>query len=213
MLVAGLKTRCLVRKSNTMKLILGKKIGMSQIFNKDGNIVPVTLVEAGPCTVLQKMSSEKEGYNSLQLGYVKLVKKSKIKKSMKGKEYRYIRESRTDEVANVGDQINVTAFAEGQTVTVSATSKGKGFQGGVKRHGFAGRNATHGAKHEARTIGSIGQRFPQHVIKGRKMPGRMGFERVTVKNLPIEKIDAEHNILALRGAIPGHKGTLLEIRG
>jgi large subunit ribosomal protein L3 len=196
-----------------MKLILGKKIGMSQIFNKDGNIVPVTLVEAGPCTVLQKMSSEKEGYNSLQLGYVKLVKKSKIKKSMKGKEYRYIRESRTDEVANVGDQINVTAFAEGQTVTVSATSKGKGFQGGVKRHGFAGRNATHGAKHEARTIGSIGQRFPQHVIKGRKMPGRMGFERVTVKNLPIEKIDAEHNILALRGAIPGHKGTLLEIRG
>jgi large subunit ribosomal protein L3 len=186
---------------------------MSQIFNKDGNIVPVTLVEAGPCTVLQKMSSEKEGYNSLQLGYVKLVKKSKIKKSMKGKEYRYIRESRTDEVANVGDQINVTAFAEGQTVTVSATSKGKGFQGGVKRHGFAGRNATHGAKHEARTIGSIGQRFPQHVIKGRKMPGRMGFERVTVKNLPIEKIDAEHNILALRGAIPGHKGTLLEIRG
>lgn len=196
-----------------MKFILGKKIGMSQMFDATGKIIPVTLVEAGPCTVLQKMTKEKEGYNSLQLGFIKIEKKNKIGKSMKGKEYRYIKETRTEDTANVGDQVNVSIFTEGDKVNVSATSKGKGFQGGVKRHGFHGRNATHGAKHEARTIGSIGQRFPQHVIKGRKMPGRMGFDRVTVKNLKIAKIDAQNNILALKGAIPGHRGTLLEIKG
>ena len=113
----------------------------------------------------------------------------------------------------MGEEINVSLFKEGDKVNVIATSKGKGFQGGVKRHGFAGRNATHGAKHEARTIGSIGQRFPQHVIKGRKMPGRMGFDRITVKNLKIAKVDVENNVLAIKGAIPGHRGTLLEING
>jgi len=199
-----------------MKFILGKKIGMTQMFNKEGKITPVTLVEAGPCVVLQKKTKEREGYDSLQVGFIKIEKKSKIGKSMKGKEYRHIREFSiiNDQVSKaVGDQMNVSEFVEGDKVNVSATSKGKGFQGGVKRHGFHGRNATHGAKHEARTIGSIGQRFPQHVIKGRKMPGRMGFERVTVKNLTIEKIDTKNNTLALRGAIPGHRGTLLEIRG
>lgn len=185
------------------------------MFDAKGNITPVTLVEAGPCVILQKMSQEKEGYDSLQLGFVKLEKKSKIKKTMKGKEYRYVKETRTqkDEAMKVGDQVNLEIFKEGETVTVSGISKGKGFQGGVKRHGFAGRNETHGMKHERRTIGSVGQRFPQHVIKGRKMPGRMGYDRVTVKNLTIEKIDVQNNTLALRGAIPGHKGTLLEIRG
>jgi large subunit ribosomal protein L3 len=196
-----------------MKFILGKKIGMSQMFDKKGKITPVTLVEAGPCVVLQKKSKEKEGYDSIQVGFVKIEKKNKIGKSMKGKEYRYIKEARTEDIANVGDQINVAIFTEGDTVNVSGISKGKGFQGGVKKHGFHGRNATHGAKHEARTIGSVGQRFPQHVIKGRKMPGRMGYQRITVKNLTIEKIDAENNVLALRGAIPGHRGTLLEIKG
>ena len=201
-----------------MKFILGKKIGMSQMFDSNGKIIPVTLVEAGPCTVLQTKSEEKEGYSALQLGFVKIEKKSKIKKSMKGKEYRYVREQRARgkeqmEKANVGDLVNVAIFTQGDTVTVSGTSKGKGFQGGVKRHGFHGRNATHGAKHEERQIGSVGQRFPQHVIKGRKMPGRMGFDRVTVKNLKIAAIDIENNTLALMGAIPGHKGTLLEIKG
>ena len=186
---------------------------MSQMFDDKGKIVPVTLVEAGPCAVLQKKTKEKEGYDALQLGFVKIEKKNKIGKSMKGKEYKYIKEARTEDAANVGDQINVAIFKEGETVNISGISKGKGFQGGVKRHGFHGRNATHGAKHEARTIGSIGQRFPQHVIKGRKMPGRMGYDRVTVKNLKIAKIDAENNVLALKGAIPGHRGTLLEIRG
>ncbi|KKP53960.1 MAG: 50S ribosomal protein L3, partial [Parcubacteria group bacterium GW2011_GWA1_33_6] len=177
-----------------MKFIIGKKIEMSQLFDEKGNVVPVTLIEAGPCFVLQKKSVAKEGYNALQIGFVKITKKEKIGKSMKGKEYRYIKEFSIiegDSVKNVGDQINVSEFQAGDKVTIAGTSKGKGFQGGVKRHGFHGRNATHGAKHEARTIGSIGQRFPQHVIKGRKMPGRMGFERITVKNLKIAKIDAE----------------------
>ncbi|MBX4200523.1 50S ribosomal protein L3 [Candidatus Parcubacteria bacterium] len=196
-----------------MKFLIGKKIAMTQMFNKQGKMTPVTLVLAGPCVVLQKKTKEREGYDALQLGFVKIEKKNKITKSMKGKEYRHIKEMRDLNPANVGDEMNVSLFAEGDKVTVSATSKGKGFQGGVKRHGFAGRNATHGAKHEARTIGSVGQRFPQHVIKGRKMPGRMGFERITVKNLTVEKIDAANNILALRGAIPGHRGTLLEIKG
>ena len=199
-----------------MKFIIGKKIEMSQLFDEKGNVVPVTLIEAGPCFVLQKKSVAKEGYNALQIGFVKITKKEKIGKSMKGKEYRYIKEFSIiegDSVKNVGDQINVSEFQAGDKLTIAGTSKGKGFQGGVKRHGFHGRNATHGAKHEARTIGSIGQRFPQHVIKGRKMPGRMGFERITVKNLKIAKIDAENNMIAVKGAIPGHRGTILEIRG
>ncbi len=196
-----------------MKFILGKKIAMSQMFDVNGKVIPVTLVEAGPCVVLQKMSKDKEGYDALQLGFIKLEKKSKIKKSMGSKEYRYVRENRTQDMANVGDKVDVSIFTEGDKVTVAGISKGKGFQGGVKRHGFHGRNATHGAKHEARTIGSVGQRFPQHVIKGRKMPGRMGYDRVTVKNLRIAKIDVANNMIALKGAIPGHRGTLLEIRG
>lgn len=196
-----------------MKFILGKKVEMSQIFDEKGNAVPVTLVEAGPCYVLQKKTKEKEGYDALQIGFIKLLKKNKIKKTMKGKEYRHIKECNETSPKNVGDEINVSEFKEGDKVMVIGISKGKGFQGGVKRHGFHGRNATHGMKHEARTIGSIGQRFPQHTIKGRKMPGRMGYDRVTVKNLKIAKIDAENNILAIKGAIPGHRGTLLEIKG
>ena len=198
-----------------MKFILGKKIEMSQMFDEKGNIIPVTLVEAGPCVVLQKKTKEREGYDSVQIGYGKLVKKSKIKKSMKDKEYRYIRETRTDanEEAKAGDQVTVAIFKDGDKGNVIAPSKGKGFQGGVKRHGFAGRNTSHGAKHETRTIGSIGQRFPQHVIKGRRMPGRMGFDRITVKNLKIAKVDEANNILALKGAVPGHRGTLLQIKG
>ena len=189
---------------------------MSQLFDEKGNVVPVTLISAGPCVVLQKKTKDKEGYDALQIGFVKIEKKSKIKKTMKGKEYRHIREftiNNSQFTKNVGDQVDVGEFQEGDVVTVIGTSKGKGFQGAVKRHGFHGRNATHGAKHEARTVGSIGQRFPQHTIKGRRMPGRMGFDRVTVKNLKIAKIDKENNLIAVKGAVPGHRGTLLEIRG
>ena len=196
-----------------MKFILGQKIGMSQLFNKDGKVIPVTLVLSGPCYVLQ---NKKDEYSAIQIGMERIKKKNKIKKSMKGKEYKFIKEFKGDiDVTKytTGDEINVSIFNEGDKIKVSGISKGKGFQGGVKRHGFSGRNATHGVKHEHRTIASTGSRFPQRVIKGRKMPGRMGYERVSVKNLKIEKIDIENNLLMIKGAIPGHKGTLLEIRG
>ncbi len=189
------------------------------MFDKNGKLTPVTLIVAGPCYVLQKKNKEKEGYEALQVGFKKIEKKSKIGKSMKGKEYKFIKEYRSKgqpedySIFNIGDEINVSAFSEGQIVKVSGKSKGKGFQGGVKRHGMHGRNATHGVKHEHRTIGSTGTRFPQHVMKGRKMPGRMGFEKTTVKNLKIMKIDKENNLLVIKGAVPGTKRTLLEIKG
>ncbi len=187
---------------------------MSQMFDKDGNLIPVSLVSCGPCYVLQNKNKEKDGYEALQIGFEKIEKKNKIKKSMKGKEYKYIREERaTGENLKVGAEINVSLFKEGDIVKVSGMSKGKGFQGGVKRHGFSGRNATHGVKHEHRTLGSTGRRFPQHVMKGRKMPGRMGYERVSVKNLKIMKVDLENNLLAVKGAIPGRNGALIEVRG
>jgi large subunit ribosomal protein L3 len=196
-----------------MKFVLGKKVGMSQMFDQDGKLVPVTLVTAGPCYVLQKKTKEKDGYEAMQIGFERIEKKSKIGKSMKGKEYKYIKEARNGEnKENVGDEINVSVFEEGEKVKVSGMSKGKGFQGAVKRHGFSGRNATHGVKHEHRTLGSTGRRFPQHVQKGQKMPGRMGFDRVSVKNLKIVKVDRDNNLLAVKGAVPGRNGTLLEIR-
>ena len=202
-----------------MKYILGKKLGMSQMFDKNGKLTPVTLIVVGPCYILQKKNIEKDGYESLQVGFKKIEKKSKIGKSMKGKEYRYIKEYKIpkgnteDANLNVGDEINTDVFAEGEFVKISGVSKGKGFQGGVKRHGMHGRNATHGVKHEHRTIGSTGSRFPQHVIKGRRMPGRMGFEMTTVKNLRIMKIDKANNLLVIKGAVPGTESTLLEIKG
>ena len=186
---------------------------MSQMFDKNGKLTPVTLISVGPCFVLQKKTKEKEGYEALQVGYRKIEKKDKIGKSMKGKEYKDIKEyTGADEALKVGDEINASAFQEGEEVKVSGMSKGKGFQGGVKRHGFHGRRATHGVKHEHRTIGSTGSRFPQHVIKGRKMPGRMGYERISVKNLKIMKVDKDSNLLVLKGAVPGRTGALLELR-
>ena len=188
---------------------------MSQMFDKNGKLTPVTLIVVGPCYVLQKKEKEKDGYEALQVGLTKIVKKNKIGKSMKGKEYKFIREYKNEggPTLNIGDEINASIFEEGQEVKVIGTSKGKGFQGGVKRHGFHGRNATHGVKHEHRTIGSTGTRFPQHVMKGRRMPGRMGFDRTTVKNLTVMKVDKENNLLVVKGAVPGTKSTLLQIKG
>ena len=197
-----------------MKFILGNKIGMSQLFDDNGKLTPVTLVSAGPCYVLQQKNIEKDGYSAVQIGFKKIEKKDKIGRSMKGKEYRHIKECRTiDAVPGIGEELNVSSFSEGDIVKVSGTSKGKGFQGGVKRHGFHGRNATHGVKHEERQIGSTGCRFPQHVIKGKKMPGHMGVDRISVKNLKIMKIDLQNNLLVIKGAVPGANGVLLEIKG
>ncbi|MBZ1348272.1 MAG: 50S ribosomal protein L3 [Candidatus Nealsonbacteria bacterium] len=201
-----------------MKFILGKKLEMSQIFDTKGNVIPITLVEAGPCYVTEKKTKEKHGYQAVQIGYQKL-KDRKIKKPMKGKPFYFLREFRVEENKQENKEehkdsiINVSIFQEGDIVKVSGISKGKGFQGGVKRWGFKGRGASHGVKHEARTLGSVGSSFPERVIKGKKMPGRMGSNRVTVQNLKIVKIDKERNIIAVKGAVPGKPGTLLEIRG
>lgn len=197
-----------------MKFILGLKLEMSQVFDEKGNVVPITLVEAGPCEILQIKTKDKDGYEALQIGFQKITKKKKIRKSQAKKPFRFVREFK-DNIKDykVGKIIDASVFQEGDKVAVSGISKGKGFQGGVKRWGFAGRGASHGVKHEARTLGSVGSSFPERVIKGKKMPGRMGFERVTVKNLKIAKVDKENNLLAVKGALPGRRGTLLEIRG
>lgn len=174
---------------------------MSQIFDEKGRVIPVTLIEAGPCQVTQIKTKERDNYEAIQIGF----------KPAKKKSFRFLREFRDGEY-KVGDKIDVSIFQEGDLVKVSGISKGKGFAGVVKRWGFAGRGASHGVKHEARAPGSIGSSFPERVIKGKKMPGRMGFERVTVRNLKVVKIDKENNLLAVKGAVPGRKGTLLEIR-
>ena len=203
------------RNSRIMKFILGLKLGMSQIFDENGNQIPVTLIEAGPCQILQIKTKEKDKYDAIQIGFVKKTKK--VKKTEKGKEFRYLREFRIlkPETLNLkpNDKIDASVFQEGDKVKIAGISKGKGFAGVVKRWGFHGRSTTHGTKHEVRTPGSVGSSMPERVVKGKKMAGHMGFERVTVRNLKIVKVDKENNIIAVKGAVPGRKGTLLEIRG
>ena len=198
-----------------MKFILGLKLGMSEIFNEKGNQIPITLIEAGPCIVTQVKTKEKDVYTAIQIGFKKL-KEKKIKKPQKQKPFKYLREFRGNidiSKYKVGDNIDVSIFKEENKVSVSGISKGKGFAGVVKRWGFHGRPRTRGTKHEERGPGSIGAATPSRVIKGIKMAGRMGGERVTVKNLKIVKIDKENNLLAVKGAVPGRRGTLMEIRG
>lgn len=198
-------------KNSFMKFILALKVGMSQIFDKQGNQVPLTVVESGPCKVLQIKTKEKDGYQAIQIGFKKL-KDKKIKKTQKQKPYKHIREFKGDiKEFKVGQEFNVSIFKEGDIIKVSGISKGKGFAGGVKRWGFSGRPTTRGTKHEVRTIGSVGGSIPPRVLKGKKMPGRMGAERVTVKSLKIVNIDPENNLLMVKGAVPGRKGTLLEL--
>jgi len=195
-----------------MKFILGKKIKMSQIFDQEGRVIPVTIVEAGPCYVTQLKTKEKDGYEAVQIGFERL-KEKKITKSKKTKPFRYLKEFRGEiKGYQVGQEITASIFKEGELVTVSGTSKGKGFQGVVKRWGFSGRPATHGTKHEERTPGSIGASTPSRVLKGKKMPGRAGGKRVTIKNLEIVKVDPEKNLLYIKGALPGSRGSLLEIK-
>ena len=188
---------------------------MSRIFTEQGESTPVTLIEAGPCKVLQKKTEDTDGYRSVQLGLEQIVKKNKGKKSAKNTNFKHIREflltGENDHPDS--DTVDISLFEKGDKVMISGLSKGKGFQGGVKRWGFAGALGSHGIKHSKRKIGSIGSAHPQKVIKGRKMPGRMGSDRVTVKGLKIIEIDIEKNIIAVKGAVPGRRGTLLEIRG
>lgn len=200
-------------KKEMAKFILGQKLGMSQIFDEKGNVIPVTLIEAGPCEVTQVKTKENDGYESIQLGFKRIEKQKKIKKPQSKKPFKWLRECKDGDF-KIGDKIEVSAFKEGEKVKISGISKGKGFQGVVKRWGFRGRlSTTHGTKHELRTPGSTGSSMPERVAKGKKMAGRMGFARITVKNLKIVKIDSANNLLAVNGAVPGTEGTLLEIRG
>lgn len=205
-----------------MKFILGTKQHMTQVFDLDGNVHPATIISAGPVTVTNIKTQEKDGYISAQVGYGTRKKKN-INKAQQGQfgkfgDFRYIKEFRPkinlDEKIEVkeGDTIDISTFTVGDTVQVSAISKGKGFQGVVKRHGFHGGPRTHGQKHSEREAGSIGATGPQRVFRGKKMPGRMGADRVTVKNLKVLQIDMEGSQLLISGAVPGRRGTLVEIR-
>jgi len=198
-----------------MKFILAKKLEMSQVFQPDGTVVPVTLVQAGPCLVTQVKTKEKDGYNAVQLGFGPAKKLNKPKAGhLKGlSQMGALCEFRMSEAPTLerGAAVEASAFAAGDIVEVTGTSKGKGFQGVVKRHHFHGHPSSHGHKDQQRMPGSIGAGGVQHVMKGRRMPGRMGDETVTVKNLKIMEI-RDHGVMAIKGAVPGARNSLLEIR-
>ena len=201
-----------------MKFIIGKKMAMTQVWNSDDKVIAVTPVQAGPCTVVQVKNKNKDGYEALQLVYGKRKDKN-IKKPQKGHfkavgvSPMHVREFRTEEAKNFkpGDVVSVATFTEGETINVTGTSKGKGFQGVIKRHGFHGFKATHGNKDQERMPGSIGSKGPARVFKGKKMGGRMGDDRVTVTNLKIIKVDSENNIIYVSGALPGAINGLIMI--
>ncbi len=204
-----------------MKGILGKKVGMTQIFNEEGNVIPVTLIEAGPCYVTQKKTQEKDGYSAVQLGFEEVSDKRVTKpqsghlKKSNAPMLKYLREFRVKDHSDLeeGQVIDASVFEVGDLVDVVGTSKGKGFAGVVKRHGFAGGMKTHGQSDRHRAPGSIGAgTTPGHVFKGMRMPGRMGGERVTVSNLEVVIVDAERNLLAVKGAVPGAKKGLLVVK-
>ncbi len=203
-----------------MKGIIGRKIAMTQIFTEDGRIVPVTVVEAGPCRVTQIKTVDKEGYGAVQLGFGS-VREKKLNKPLRGhfqskglEPLRHLAEIRVDDPGayQVGQEITVSIFSKGEKVDVTGRSKGKGFAGVVKRHGFGGGPASHGA-HFHRAPGSIGAcATPSRVFRGSRMPGRMGGERVTALNLEVVDVKPERNLLLLKGSVPGPKGGLLLIR-
>lgn len=198
------------------KFILATKENMSQTFDEKGNVVPVTLINAGPITAVQVKTKEKDGYEATVFGFGSKKEKNVKKPQRKFGNFQWLREARLpigNLASKAGDTIDVSVFKEGEKVVVSGISKGKGFQGVVKRHGFRGGSRTHGQKHSEREAGSIGSTGPQKVLKGTRMAGRMGSDRITVKNLKIVKIDKEKNQMLVSGAVPGRKGTLLEIYG
>ncbi len=202
------------------KGILGKKIGMTQVFTENGHLIPVTVVEVGPCYVVQKKTVATDGYNAIQVGFGALPERL-ANKPQKGhyqkasvKPMRWIREFRMDNVDayEVGQEIKASdVFAVGDAADVVGTSKGKGFQGMIKRHGASRGPMAHGSKYHRRT-GSLGAKGPARVFKGRKLPGRMGGERVTVQNLQVVRVDADKNMLLIKGAVPGAKKSLLILK-
>jgi len=205
-----------------IKAILGEKLGMSQIFDKEGKPVPVTVVKAGPCYITDIKTLKDDGYEAVQLGFgqtkrLKKPEEGRFKKAKIKEKLKYFREFKIEDIEalktlKLGEKIEASVFQEGDKVMVSGISKGKGFAGVIKRHGFSRGPETHGSDHH-RQPGSIGSMFPQRVIKGRKMPGHMGAERVTVKGLKVVKVLPETDTLLIKGAIPGPKKGLIEIRG
>ncbi len=194
------------------KFILGKKLGMSTIYDEKRGALNVTLVECEPNVITQIRTQEKDGYEAVQIGIVNSKRKAQSAKFRK--DYFKIKEFKGEaKDLKVGDALDINQFQAGDKVKVSGISKAKGFQGVVKRHGFKGSPKSHGHKHDLRAPGSIGATFPEHVIKGKKMAGRMGGVRASVKNLEIVDIDKENNVLFLRGAVPGARGRIVEIAG
>lgn len=207
--------------STVMIGIIGKKLGMSQIFKETGEVIPVTIVEAGPCPVIQVKTEKKDGYFAVQLGFGKKVERLTKKpemgrfKSINTEPVRYLAEIRDFDAkaVKVGEKVTVDLFKDGDNVKVTGISKGKGFQGVVRRHNFRGGPATHGQSDRQRAPGSIGaSSYPSRVIKGLKMAGRMGGTQTTMRNLKIVKIDRENNLLYIKGAIPGAKNGIVTIR-
>jgi large subunit ribosomal protein L3 len=202
-----------------MKALLGTKLGMTQLLQEDGVAVPVTLIQAGPCTVTQVKTSETDGYAAVQFGY---GTGKNLSNAVKGHvaaskaEPKFIREIRVDALPEdmaVGTTLTVEQFTIGELVDVSGTSKGKGFAGNIKRHNFAQGPRSHGASAYSRKPGSIGSMYPQRVFKGKRMAGHMGAERVTVKNLVVALIDTERGLIGLKGAVPGPRRGLIMIGG
>ena len=201
-----------------MKFILGRKVNMTQVFDQDGTVHPVTVVKAGPITITQvKEKTTKDGYAAVQVGFDS-KRSALINKAQRGHtkdlgDFRFLKEFRTDATFKKGDKIDVSIFKEGDDITVSATSKGKGFQGVVKRHKFKGGPRTHGQKHSEREPGTISGagRAGGRVAPGMRMAGRMGGDRVTVKNLKVIQINPAENLLLISGAIPGKPGDLIEV--
>ena len=202
------------------KGLIGKKIGMTQFFDEKGNVIPVTVLEVGPCAVVQKKTAEKDGYNALQLGYGD-VKLARVNKPMKGHfakadvaPKKVLKEFRLDDTDahNVGDIIKADVFAAGEKVDVCGTGKGKGYAGAIKRWNFGRLKETHGSGPVVRHQGSMGAcSDPSRVFKGKKMAGHLGSEKVTIQNLDVVKVDAENNLIAVKGAVPGSKGGIVVI--
>ena len=201
------------------KGILGKKIGMTQVFTAEGRVVPVTVVEAGPCPVVQKKTIATDGYNAIQVGF-SILRDGLSNKPRKGhfqkaslKPMRYVREFRVNDVESyeVGQEVKVDLFSVGDKVDVVGTSKGKGFEGMIKRHGASRGPMAHGSKYHRRS-GSLGAKGPARVFKGRELPGRMGGERVTVQNLEVIRVDMDKNLILIKGAVPGANKSLLILK-
>ena len=206
-----------------MAAILGKKLGMTQVFREDGTVVPVTVIEAGPCKVTAVREQERDGYAAVQLAFGE-AKPGKLTRAKEGHTakagaapMRHLVEFRDedlggDEPAKIGDDVTVESFEAGQMVKVSGVSIGKGFQGGIKRHNFSRGPVSHGS-HNVRAPGSIGaSAFPARVFKGMKMPGQMGNKRITQKGLEVADVDAERNLLLIKGSVPGSRNALVEVR-